>query len=340
MKILLTGMSALQASSKANSRTLSFAGVVNKTLINCGHEVHWLTPDVTWSDEYLNAFDAVIVGITPITSLSANYCYGGLHVIERLLNSSKLTLLIDAPQVSQITASLNAILAKPENLTKPFYSKRKGFNKAVDDAVKSKFLSVIDRLASSQWPVTIYPKLPWGADTMVTRQLPEGAAKSLTGLNLDAELFTSEPVTLPERSLKWAVDSQTGPWYESVAKTLLYPISPMRWNKGSTDEFVHDQIARSIGALIVPQRYDGTWWSYRYVQAMNSYTPVASFWQETQATGSSWAVLAATIETASQDERDAIALNQRSEYLRSIPSTRDARIKLETTLRITENKEN
>lgn len=332
-------MSALQASSRANTRTLGFAGVVEQSLIKSGHEVHWLTPEVTWTDDFLNSFDSVIVGITAITSLSANYCYGGLHVIERLIDSDKLTLLIDAPQVSQITASLNAILAKPENLTKTFYSKRKGFNHAVDESTKSRFLKIVDRLLTGNWPVTIYPKLPWGSDALVTRQLPVGAADALVGVNLDAELFKSEPYATEERALKWSIDSSVGPWSESVLKTLLYPVSQMKWNKGSTDDFVHDQIARSIGAIITPQRYDGTWWSYRYIQAMNSYTPIASFWQETQTVGPNWAVLAATIETAAQDERDKIALGQRNEYIKSIPTARDARIKLETVLRITEKKE-
>jgi rRNA maturation protein Rpf1 len=43
-KILLTGMSAAQASRKANARTLSFAGVLEKSLTNAGHEVLWEVP--------------------------------------------------------------------------------------------------------------------------------------------------------------------------------------------------------------------------------------------------------------------------------------------------------
>lgn len=332
-RILLTGMSAAQASAPANSRTLSFTGAINKSLLASGHSVTWAVPQIDWTDEFLDSFDSVVVGVSPITSLSANYCYGGLSTIARLWESNKLTLLIDAPQVSQLEASFRTISANPERLTKDFYVNRKGFQLASTENVRKSLLAAVDRLLNEVWPVTIYPSLPWKDDTSVHSQLVAGAKENLVGISVDAELV-KDPIEVHDRRLKWSTDHFSTPWSKSTLQTIIYPASPMRWHKGWDDNLVQDQISRSIGALISPHKNDGTWWSHRYIQALNTLTPVASLWQETSALGEAWSYLAATIETVSQDERDSIALEQRSSYLQAIPSLEEARSTLETTLRI------
>jgi hypothetical protein len=98
----------------------------------------------------------------------------------------------------------------------------------------------------------------------------------------------------------------------------------MKWNKGWTDEQVLEQIARSIGAIISPDKKDGTYWSYRYVQSMNTNTPVVTDWKESHALGDAWNVLATSIDTMSQDKRDLIATAQREIYIASIPSKQNA----------------
>lgn len=336
-KILLTGMSAAQASRKANARTLSFAGVLEKSLSSAGHEVLWEVPSIGWTKEFLDQFDSVIVGISPLTSLSANYCYGGLHVISELLDDERLTLLVDSPQPGQITASLKSITANPQAFTKDFYTNRQGFQQASKDAVRTRLLATVERLLTATWPTTIYPSLPWQDALTVSNQLSESASQNLVGINLDAELLV--PVNYrTDRRLKWSADSLNSPWAQKVATGLVYPVSLMKWNKGWADDLVEEQIARSTGVLITPHKKDGTWWTYRYIQAMNTGTPIASLWTETVKIGESWGNLAANIEALSQDERNTIATKQREEYLSAIPSLIDAQKNLHKTLGITKRK--
>lgn len=336
-KILLTGMSAAQASRKANARTLSFAGVLEQSLRNAGHEVVWEVPSIGWTKEFLAQFDSVIVGVSPLTSLSANYCYGGLHVITELLDDKRLRLLVDSPQPGQIIASLKTIAASPESLTKDFYINRQGFNQARQDAVRTRLLATIERLLTATWPTTIYPSLPWQDELTVHKQVSESASQSLVGINLDAELLV--PVKYEtDRRLKWSVDSSNSPWVQKVSTGLVYPVSLMKWNKGWTDDLVEEQIARSTGVLITPHKKDGTWWTYRYIQAMNTGTPIATLWTETVKIGESWGILAANIEALSEEERNTIATKQREEYLAAIPSLNDAYEHLQKTLGITKRK--
>lgn len=330
-------MSAAQASTTANIRTLSFSGVLAKSLRAAGHEVVWEVPSVDWTKDFLTQFDSVIVGISPLTSLSANYCYGGLHVITELLDDKRLALVADSPQPAQIEASLKTIVGNPESLTKDFYSNRRGFQKVNNDAQRTRLIATVTRLLNETWPTTIYPKLPWHSIDTIKQQFLKGAADSLVGINLDAELLELKEAET-DRRLKWSADSLGTPWAKKVTTNLIYPVSLMKWNKGWADNLVEEQIGRSTGVLITPHKKDGTWWTYRYVQAINTSTPVATLWTESIAIGPSWGNLAATIETLSQDERDIVATEQRESYVAAIPAIDDARTQLHKTLGITKRK--
>jgi len=335
-KILVTGMSAPQASQKANSRGLSFTKVVVDALSELGHEVHWSLPSLDWTEEDLSLFDSVVVGVSPLTSLSANYSYGGLHAIGELKDSDKLTLLIDAPQVAQIGAGLRAVRSNPDSLTKAFYSNRPGYQRVTDSSVSKRLLATAEWLLDEQWPTTIYPELPWKDSDSTEQLLPSGAKGALVGINRDIALIEKDLLTA--RREKWVVDSYTTPWAKSTVKTISLPTAPMKWHKGCDDVMVQTQIARSIGALITPYRQDGTWWSYRYAQALSAYTPIATGWQESGKLHDSWSFLAATIESASQNIRDGISIEQRESYVAAIPSIIETNKKLQDTLKITKRK--
>jgi len=335
-KVLVTGMSAPQASQKANSRALSFTKVVVDGLVESGHEVHWTLPSTNWTAEDLSTFDSVVVGISPLTSLSANYSYGGLLAINELRNSGKLTLLIDAPQVAQIGSSLRAIKNNPESLTKTFYSNRPGYQWALNSDVSSRLLAAVEWLLDDKWPTVIYPELPWKDSKVIEKLLPAGAEGSLVGINRDLKLIY-EGVSA-ERREKWVADSHTTPWAKSTMKTILFPTAPMKWHKGCDDDMVLNQISRSIGALVTPYRQDGTWWSYRYAQALSARTPIATGWQESGKIHDSWSFLAAAIESVSQSARDDISTEQRESYMAAVPSIIETDKKLQDTLKITKRK--
>jgi hypothetical protein len=335
-KVLLTGMSAPQASAKANVSNLGFASLINKALISAGHEVVWTDPNINFTKEMVDTFDSILVGISPLTSLGSNRVYGALSVIGAVLEHApqKLSLLVDAPNVSQIEVSLRAAVGAPESLVKPFYSYRKNYAEVKESPeTQGRLLGVVRHLLEEEWPTTIYPSLPWKLDYSVADKLPTGARSKLVGLNLDS--FILEPASDNEdRAPKWVSDDMKSKWNKSVVTTLQYPCSPMKMTKGWTDYEVEDQIARSIGALIAPDKKQETWWTYRYVQAMNKTTPIATNWYESQDLGAAWAVLAASIESASEGKRRLIATAQRESYEVAIPDTIEATKILVSTLGI------
>lgn len=328
-RILITGMSAPQMSMSANKRSLSFAGAIEKVLTEAGHTVVMMEPDITWTVENLDYYDAVLVGVSPLTSLSANKAYGALHIIDVMYSSDKLTLFIDAPHPAQITASLRAISSTPENLTKPFFSYRKGYQLVNSPDVSKRLIKTVNKLLSGKWPKTIYPSLPWHDVTLIERELPEGLV--LTGINLDAYLIEPRSNKTDVRFNRWAAEGPTTTWAKSIAKTLSFPIVPIRWNKGWKDEECYDQILMSSGVLL-PQYKGGTWWTYRYAQAMNAQTPIATEWRESSSIGDSWSMLASPIETMTNQERNALSTRQTAEYLTSIPSKSAAKTLLEDQL--------
>jgi hypothetical protein len=337
-KILLTGMSAPQASPSANSRTLSFAGLLHKSLTEAGHDVVWGDPDLNQTKAALSKFDSVVVGVSPLTSLAANRVYGALSIIDHLWGSPKLSLFIDAPQVSQIEFSINSIKTNPETFAKDFFSYRKGYQQvASDEKLKSRLLKCVTKLSESEWPTVMYPALPWSQDGSVKKLLPSGVT-DLVGINLDSYLIQDRFI-FEDRRRKWCVDNYKNAWVDSTLKTLTFPHSPLKWNKGWTDTQVIDQIDRSIGVLIAPQKREGSWWTTRVAQALGSYTPVITDWKQSASLGPEWDILAATFESMSDDKRLLVATAQRESYISRIPTKLTAMKLLESTIRVTNSQE-
>jgi hypothetical protein len=338
MKILITGMSASQASLRVNSKTLGFAGAVHKVLTASGDDVVMTDPDIRWTLDDLKDYDVVIVGVSPITSLAASKSYGALHVIDLLADDPRLKLMVDAPYPSQIAASLRAVMSNPGNLTKDFYAFRQGYQLAASESVSKRLLGTVDRLLNGHWADTIYPSLPWQNRSDITKTLPTGAASALTGINLDSWLVSETPIESTETVNKWVADSTMSTWTKKIHKTLSYPLVAMKHDKTMGDVEVGHQIGRSVGSLITPHR-DGTWWTYRYIQSLNHAVPVVTEWKEAQAIGTAWSTLAATIEGMTPNERQDLAWGQLTEYMSEVPRRAAAADELRTLLQATTRKE-
>lgn len=331
-KIFLTGMSAPQASPSANLKSLSYAGIINQVLTSAGHEVVWASPSVYMTREVLEEYDAILVGVSPITSMSANRVYGALNVIQTMWDSEKLTLFIDTPTPSQIEISLKSVITNPDSLIKPFFSYRKEYSNVVaDKQIFKNALNAINLLYEADWQKTIHARLPW--KSLDSIKLAPNVKKNLIGLNLDSYVI-SDLDSSEERAHKWVYDSNDSNWYKTVTQLLKLPTLPMKVSKGSVDTDIYNQMKRSIGVLISPDKRDGTGWSYRYAQALNAKTPIVTDWKESGVLGSAWAVLGYSIEEMSQSKRDLVSLAQKESYLTQIPNKKDALKSLESILGI------
>jgi hypothetical protein len=332
--IFLTGTSATYASPSASERSLSFAGVLNKVLTLTGNTVTWGSPSVFMEAEDYKDYDSVLVGLSALTSLNSDRAYGALNLINKLWGSDKLVIFVDTPSPSQIEVSLNAISTNPESLTKPFFSFRKDFQTvATEPVIKKSILSAVELLKNEDWGPTIYSKLPWKQQNDI--KILRNAKAKITGINLDSFLIED---SLPSEDLsqRWVIDTEKTKWAKSVTSTLSLPVSPMKWDRGWTDLMVYENIRKSWGALISPENKDGTWWNYRYIQALNAGTPVATYWPDSRFMGEVWSMLPSSLESISLERRNLIALAQKETYLAYIPSRERAVYELIQTLNIKE----
>lgn len=320
-KIFLTGMTSAHCSSDLNNRSLNFAGVINKVLTLAGHTVVWGNPSVYMSKKQFSDYDAVIVGVSPATSLSSNRIYGALHLIEEFWGDDKMTLFVDVPTVSQITSSFKSFSASKEYLTKPFFSKRKEYDSVLgSQEIFDKVFSSARRLGSSSWANnTIYPALPWKTRSLI--KLNDNAKIRLFKVNLDSYILSENDVSIySEKINKWVCDQPRSKWAVKIQNHLSLPVVPMKWDKRIDDIQVMNQIARSSAVLICPDQRDGTYWNYQYVQAMNAGVPVATQWQESYTLSECWGVLASNIDAMDNNQRKSLAASQKQSYIKAIPN--------------------
>lgn len=320
--VLLTGMTSPQASPRLGDRNTTFAKLLQLALEEAGHSVTWGPASVEWDPDYLSQYDAVLVGVAPVTSLSANYAYGALTVLHHLWDDPRLRLFLDAPDVSQVRTSLQTAVVNPDTLFKPFYKARREYEKVSGSAEFMTYVWGAARaLLEEQWPVTTYPELPWNSlASELEKALPGGARGRLEALNLDSLIPVADPVDVAPTVHRWVVDAPKTAWSRSTMATLTAEVAPLKWHKGWTDVQARDQLVRAVGLLASPQKPGNTWWSPYYSMALTHGKPVATYWQDSARLGAPWSVLAASIEAMSSEERTGLALAQRELYKKHTPS--------------------
>ena len=316
MKILFTGMTSAHCKDGQN---VSFFRVVAKAYSEIA-EVVWSTPKLSWSRADLEKFDLVVLGMSPPTSLASNYIYGSLHVLNLLYESPKLRLIVDSPQMWQYKNSIRAFKRDPEQIFGSFYSNRVNYEEAKTSKVRSSVEAVAEKLQTVKWPTTIVPSLPWLTKDSISRKIPFITEDSIVPLNLDSFLFEETSPQIARKNA-WAVENTSSVWWKTLEKTLSNPGESIRYSKKPKDAEIFERIKTSFGLVVPPQdRKVGTWWSYRYIQALNSATPVVTYWNDINDFDSSWRYLGYQIEDMQPYDRQHVAYQQRNSYISNVPS--------------------
>jgi hypothetical protein len=329
MKVLVTGMAS---SHTKPSTSTSFFGTLVKG-IETFASVEWATPSVTWTKEFLDGYDSIIIGVVPPTSLGANKVYGAMHAINVMYDSPKLRLVVDHPQIWQFKSSLAAIDRDVANLFTEFYSKRREFKLAIQEQYSTSIKSAATRLLTQAWPKTIYPAMPWKTTEDVAKFIATVDPSRLIGINIDAHLLTEPYVSAVGTGL-WVADNPKSTWTKKVEKLLALPVAPLKSSNKEDEMLVSDRLASSFGVLIAPHdRGVGTWWSPRYIQAMNYLVPIYSDWSDTGKLSESWYILGSSIEELTPEQRRRVALAQRTDYINAIPTKEESLKLLESVVR-------
>lgn len=313
MTVLVTGSTSAQVNPKAHRNAANFTGLLVRALAEQDYNVRWCDPSMSWTaTELLDSYEHVVVGLAPVTSMSANRIYGALSVIGHMLENApqKLSVVLDAPEPQRIGASFRAIIEHPENLCKPFYSYRKEYPLAV--AQTTRLLAVVTRLHTQAWPRTVVPGLPWHQGSHVASQLPY-AVKKLVYMNLDAALIDSyrSQVASGRRHGYWLSEADT-------QRVLRYPVKQIARRGGDGwDRGVLRDMCLALGFLDTAKRF-GTWWTPRFAQALASETPVCSDWKETKVIGNYWSFMPSQVEDIKAEDRLSLARGQATQYLAGI----------------------
>jgi hypothetical protein len=320
MRILFTGMASAHIKESPN---VSFFGTMVDVCREFADSVDVLPPSIEWTEEHLNSYDAVFVGILPPTSPSANRLYGALNVISILANSPKLFFIVDHPQIWQFKSSIASVAKNINSIFTAFYRTKNEYKLAIDN--KNKLDAAIKLLSSNHWPTTIYPALPWKNSKTIFESLPISTDTNLIGLNFDSFLLSEEFPGLVSRVDEWLIEAANTSWATKISKLTSYPCEKVKPNIRATDTDVFSRISSSAGLVLAAQdRGVGTWWSYRLIQALNSLTPVVTEWKESQEISPSWAVLIGEVEDMDFTDRLELAMSQKASYLKSVPTQDEA----------------
>ena len=318
MKILITGSTAPQASSRTASRVSTFASMIAEALTRDGNEVDFIEPSFALNKSYLSEYDLVLVGIAPPTSLSANKIYPAFAMANRARELGNLAVFIDAPDPYKIPASLKSCYLNISDLQKEFYSRRKQYRIfSSDPELAEEVYQFVEYLHRNVWPTTLYPALPWSQSSAITSVIPNIEEEKLFGINLDYQIFEESSVAPETFNDYWASDYPQNKWTKQTTATLSNEVRPIRASKWDSKETISETLTRSIGLLASVHRASEPWWSPYIAKSLSLGRPVVTDWRYSSLLGVPWAVLASTVEDMDSSQKSSLALAQAELYKES-----------------------
>lgn len=303
--VLLTGSTAAQTNVK---RSMTFSALVRAGLQYAGHTVDWSRPgDVTNVEQY----DRVVVGVSPLLSLSSYYAYDALRLIAATRDTDKLVLLVDAPDPWLVLSSANSALRDDATLFKTFFSNRPGYPQPEAASDRESLRDAVAWLGDADsWPTTIYPVFPWAKHSLEFETLVAAAS----GVSLDAFIDTPELGAM-RRAHQWVTIGGSASKWSRMQQTR-WERRGLAWSDGHHSAMV---LAQSSGVLLSPYRA-GLWWSPLVLMALELETPVCTIWQMSKVLGPEWAMLPGAVEDLDTHDRHALARAQLISYLRETGS--------------------
>jgi hypothetical protein len=332
MKVLITGSTASQYSSKSNERIPTFTGFIYNSLVETGHTVVWEEPSVETTKDYLNQYDKIIVGLSSPSSLSANKIYGALSVINYAKELDKLVLLVDAPEPYKIWSGIRAISNKPLELVKPFHARRYEYINVLDTNNQERLTQTVVDLYKNEWPTTLYPSNPWIHSEVLTKNIPNLNLENIHGLCFDSFVLQDIPRFNLNYEDYWCVDQPNTKWSKNVAKTLSKPVLPIRDHKWQGHSDALARLDSSLGMIISVYKNSEPWWSVMLSHALLLEIPVVTEWRNTSFLGSDWSLLPSEIEEMGPQERNQLAKRQKNIYLSQIPNVGETLKKVENSV--------
>ena len=323
MKILITGSTSQQASQRAAERFPTFASMMAEALRRNGDEVDFVEPSFKFTKQYLSIYDLVLVGITPPTSMAANKVYPAFTIANRAHELGILALFIDAPEPFKIISSLKSCYTGRTDLFKDFYSKRTEYALAKSDSeAREEITNFTEFLYKNEWPLTIYPSLPWSDEFSLMQDVPNIAEDKLFGVNLDYQIFEETKELEPVSPQWWSVDV-LNKYAKEISMTVRNPVMPVRDSAWQNGDVVDANINKSVGLIATVYRARAPWWTAYISKALALGKPVVTDWLHSGEIDPSWNYLASTVEEMSPEQRQELAVRQSEVYTQYIENSKE-----------------
>jgi hypothetical protein len=334
-KILITGSTSSQCSISSNNRNLKFGGLLKNALsFGFEYEVTLTPPKVSMTKEDIEKYDVVLVGLSPLTSMSSHYMYGALSVLGHALDIGNGFIFLDSPEPHSVFSSIKNC-AKGENyLFKDFFASKAESCEAKDkEETRKHLLDTVRRISNCNEHLKIlFPSLPWSSNFFEDYKIDLGDLNvKMSPVNLDIYLYEDKNLDNIEPKDGWFTDKISNKWVKSVHKTLSGSLTEIPKKYISRDEVTYG-IAKSFGYLLPTHKYDQPWWSQNVMNALVAGTPVFTDWKFSSILGAHWGGLPASYISMTPEERVEFSKNQLNTYLIHVPNKFDALATLEDIL--------
>lgn len=318
-RVLITGATASQYSDSAHKRSARFSGLLHSALNYSGVTASMSAMPVNSDSSAYKDYESVVVGLAPVSSMSANKIYAALTAVGHARENSNLKILFDAPEPHLVYQSLRSIVSNPEILTKPLYSSRFGFSEVSSNKDFRNFImETIEFLLSGDYDVVV-PRLPYFSGSREIYGIPEVNGRDLIELNFDRLFSDRLNISKSQGSNYWVIENPSTKWAKDIAKTVSNSVIGVRKTQYDTESDYINRMHNSYGYLLNTYKNGTPWWSPHIMVAMSCGIPVFSDWRHTGALGTYWSALPHTVESMTNEERLFVSEMQKISYLDFCP---------------------
>lgn len=297
MKILVSGNLSRQCNPQKNKRDVMISWMLAEALRDMGHEVEHRNPTIT--EDYAE-FDHVFLGLAALHSVGCNRSYGFLAAYIKA--HSKVTLYIDDVDTSKVLSGIRVIGNDPHKLTKEFYRYRLEYALASQPEWHDWLMQGVVMLRDNAWPKVIVPMFPWGDVSKYQSQLPN--ATELVPVDFSSYVpeyvDSSDWVDKPNR--QWVHEyTDRDRWFDTVR--YIYPLVQYGKDHGKRPDDHGLALTYAQNWGVIERGLDNGFFHSRLVYAAQARTLMITRWQNVQALGDAYGLLADTAAGFTEEQR-------------------------------------
>lgn len=317
-KVLVTGFTSRACNPAKNKRDVMVSWLIAEVCRDLGYEVEHRNPTI---EESYDDFDHVFWGMAPLHGLGSNRTYGALSCFLKTYPDGRISFYQDDHDNAKVMNGIRTVFNDPKRLVKSFFNYKLEYDLANTPEWSQYLMQGVEVLNNYAWPTTIVPAFGWADLQRLTVKCPN--LTDPVGIDFTAYLPEYEFKVPDEREQKWIVEVTDEKWF-TQQRIGWYP---ERYGKGyekrPEDEMVVQRYAGAWGVL--NRGEDNGWWNSRIGYAAQTEALYVTRWQNVDALGAPYALLADSAELLTPAERDEWAQSQADALSKAVASRETVR---------------